>query len=479
MSRVLIVDDEPTICWSVREALAEQGHTVEMAPSAEEGARRLEAGWQPHLVVLDVRLPGQDGLSALVEWRERWPGLTIVIMTAFGDLETAVRALHHGAFDYLIKPFDLDHALEVFRRALELQTNSGTTDLVASPKSQPAHEGHLVGRSAAMQQIFRQIALVAPSSSSVLITGESGTGKELVARAIHRHSPRRDAPFVPVCLPALSPSLVEAELFGHARGAFTGAQASRPGLFELAHEGTLLLDEIGDIPESLQIKLLRVLEQREFFPVGSTELRRVDVRVLAATNRPLEESVANGRFRRDLFFRLNAVPIAVPPLRDRDGDIRLLAEHFLGLSSSHHSTPARLSHQALDLLQSHHWPGNVRELRNAMEHAAVHARLGTIGPDHLPPSLLSTHSVEAVAASSSAIADRLQHLVAEWAQSAVAPDSRGHSTAGLYEALLSIVEPPLLRTALEHSRQNRAAAASLLGLHRETLRNKLRAHDLE
>ena len=476
MSRVLIVDDEPTICWSVREALAEEGHTIELAPSAEEGERRLEAGWKPHLVILDVRLPGKDGLSALVEWSQRWPGLTIVIMTAFGDLETAVRALHHGAFDYLIKPFDLDEALVVFRRALEFHSGPRTGDQNTASVPSPESEDRLVGRSPAMQQIFRQIALVATSPSSVLITGESGTGKELVARAIHRHSPRRDAPFVPVCLPALNPSLVEAELFGHARGAFTGAQSSRPGLFELAQGGTLFLDEIGDIPESLQLKLLRVLEQREFFPVGSTDLRRVDVRVLAATNRPLEESLTQGQFRQDLYFRLNAVRIAVPSLRAREEDIAPLAAHFLSMSPQR--AAATLSSEALHLLQFHSWPGNVRELRNAMEHAAVHARQGSIGPEHLPPSVRSATPVDSAASECPEIRERMRRLVADWARTTLST-SPEDSAGGLYEALLSIVEPPLLQTALEQSGQNRAAASALLGLHRETLRNKLRAHGLD
>jgi two-component system nitrogen regulation response regulator GlnG len=430
-------------------------------------------------VVLDVRLPGKDGLSALLEWRQRWPDLTIVIMTAFGDLETAVRALHQGAFDYLIKPFDLDQALLVFRRALELNDGPQTNTKVETSSPPLGEESRLVGRSAAMQQIFRQIALVAPSSSSVLITGESGTGKELVARAIHRHSPRRDAPFVPVCLPALNPSLVEAELFGHARGAFTGAQSSRPGLFELAHGGTLFLDEIGDIPESLQLKLLRVLEQREFYPVGSTELRRVDVRVLAATNRPLASCLNMGQFRQDLYFRLNAVSIAVPPLRSRGDDIVLLAGHFLGSSTSPQGAVASLSPEALKLLQSHPWPGNVRELRNAMDHASVHARQGQVGPEHLPPSVRTVNPAVAATTDSPEMRDRMRRLVVDWARTTLSSTSLEDSGGGLYDALLSIVEPPLLRTALEHSGQNRAAAAALLGLHRETLRNKLRFHGLD
>lgn len=481
MSRVLIVDDEPAICWSIREALGDEGHEVEIASSAEEAQRHLEAGWSPDLVVLDVRLPGLDGLSALALWRDRWPELTVVIMTAFGDLDTAVQAVRRGAFDYLIKPFDLDHALVLFRRALESVAHRPSTERSGQDRNGATPEETLVGRTPVMQQVFRQIALVAPSSSTVLITGESGTGKELVARAIHHHSLRSTRPFVAVCLPALNPGLVEAELFGHARGAFTGAQTNRPGLFELADGGTLFLDEIGDIDEALQLKLLRVLEQREFFPVGSTELRRIDVRVIAATNRPLQESLSRGTFRQDLFFRLSAVPIEVPSLRERADDIPLLAGHFLEQVTQSPGSASRFSIDALEVLQSHDWPGNVRELRNAVEHAAVHARQGTIGREHLPAACLGGTPFQAGTTVDQGLTHQLQNLVADWAREVLrsAPAGEGDSPQRLYEDLLALIEPPLLQAALERTGQNRAAAAALLGLHRGTLRQKLRAHGLD
>ena len=481
MSRVLIVDDEPAICWSIREALADEGHAIEIASSAEEAERHFERGWAPDLVVLDVRLPGLDGLSALGQWRERWPDLAVVIMTAFGDLDTAVQAVRRGAFDYLVKPFDLDQALVLFRRALESVDHRPESGHPGKRSSGPAQAETIIGRSPVMQQVFRQIALVAPSSSTVLITGESGTGKELVARAIHRHSPRSSHPFVAVCLPALNPGLVEAELFGHARGAFTGAQANRPGLFELADGGTLFLDEIGDIDETLQLKLLRVLEQREFFPVGSSELRRVDVRVIAATNRPLRDSLSRGTFRQDLFFRLSAVPIEIPPLRERPEDISLLATHFLEQVTSSPGAASRFSKTALASLQDHRWPGNVRELRNAIEHAAVHARQGTIGREHLPATCLGDNSTTASIIAGEGLPQKLQGLVAEWAREAMRPDLKvgEEPPRGIYDDLLALIEPPLLLAALERTGQNRAAAAELLGLHRGTLRQKLRTHGLD
>ena len=311
MSNILVVDDEESICWSFRELLVDEGHRVEIAASAEEAIRRV-AEIRPDAVVLDVRLPGMDGLTALPLLRERTGGSPIVVMTAFGDLETAVRAVETGAFDYLVKPFDLDQVTAVVRRALEAGKRPRTSGQPAQP---PGLGDVLVGSSPPMQTLFQRIALVASADVPVLITGESGTGKELVARALHRYGSRRDGPFVPVCLPALSPSLVEAELFGHAKGAFTGASQDRKGIFEFQlHGGTVLLDEIGDSPAMLQVKLLRAIENREIAPVGDARTRPVDIRVLAATNRLLPSMVASGTFREDLYFRLAAFPIRRPRL---------------------------------------------------------------------------------------------------------------------------------------------------------------------
>ena len=316
MSRILIVDDEASICYALRESLSDDGHDVEVAASAEEGWKVADGG-KFDAVMLDVRLPGVDGLTAMRGFRDRIGPAPIIVITAFGNLETAVRAMEGGAFEYLVKPFDLDQAGEVIRRALDAKGNHRAG---REPAAEVA-DGTLIGSSPAMQELFRSIALAAPTDVPVLITGESGTGKELVARAIHRHSRHRAGPFLPVCLAALSPGLVERELFGHVKGSFTGADHDRKGLLELAQGGTVLLDEVGDIPLPLQVKLLRAIEHREVTPVGDARPRRAEFRLVAATNRPLGELMAAGQFREDLFFRLSGFPIHIPPLRERPEDI--------------------------------------------------------------------------------------------------------------------------------------------------------------
>jgi len=470
MSAVLIVDDEPAICWAFREALAEDGHAVRVVPSAEEALRLTDGGWRPDVVVMDVRLPGQDGISAMRELRGRIGPTPVVVITAFGNLDTAVRAIEEGAFDYLVKPFDLDQAVEVLRRALASRTD-GSGGAGSERETLPRAET-LVGSSLPMQQVFKQIALVAASDVPVLITGESGTGKELVARAIHRHSPRRGGPFLPVCIPALNPGLIESELFGHARGSFTGAADDRTGLIELATGGTVLLDEIGDVPASVQVKLLRTIEQREVMPVGGTAPRTLDVRILAATNRPLPALVASGQFREDLYFRLGVFEIPLPPLRERREDIPELVEHFLRpIRPTRADAAWRVSAQAHAELASRDWAGNVRELRNAVEHAAIVARGGEILPEHLPAPVPLAASIGAP------VAARAQRELTDWTAEAAA-QLAADSDPQLYERFLQLVEPPLLEAVLKHCGGNRAAAAELLGLHRATLRQKMRRHNL-
>jgi two-component system nitrogen regulation response regulator GlnG len=470
MSSILIVDDEPAICWAFREALSDDGHSVRVVPSAEEALSLTDTGWRPDVVVMDVRLPGIDGLSAIRELRERIGTTPVVVITAFGSLETAVRAIEEGAFEYLIKPFDLDQAVEVLRRALD-STNRvaavGDPDALAKPSAET-----IVGSSAGMQQVFKQIALVAATEVPVLITGESGTGKELVARAIHRHGPRRTGPFLPVCIPALNPGLIESELFGHLRGSFTGAAEDRRGLFEMAAGGTVLLDEIADVPLIVQVKLLRAIEQREILPVGGTIPRSLDVRILAATNRPLPELIASGTFREDLFFRLGVFQIHLLPLRDRPGDVRLLAAHFLGqVGPAHDGGPWQLSDEAYSDLCSRRWAGNVRELRNVIEHAAIVARGGEIRPEHFPaPSPLAGAALMRPA-------ERAQREILGWTADAV-QELASNDDPQLYERFLQLVEPPLLEAVLRQCDGNRAAAAQLLGLHRATLRQKMRRHGL-
>jgi two-component system nitrogen regulation response regulator GlnG len=466
MSRILIVDDEASICWAFREFLSDLGHDVTIAASAEEGLAIADRGGLD-AVVLDVRLPGMDGLTAIDGFRERVGAAPIIVMTAFGNLETAVRAMEGGAFEYLVKPFGLDQAGAVLKRALEERKSRRRAET-----TMPAASETLIGGSPAMQDLFKSIALVAPTDVPVLITGESGTGKELVARAIHRHSARRDGQFLPICLAALSPSLIERELFGHVQGSFTGASHDRKGLLELAHAGTVLLDEVGDIPPALQVKLLRAIEHREVTPVGDARPRPTNIRVIAATNRPLADLMAAGEFREDLYFRLSVFPIHLPPLRERREDIPGLAAHFLTQARLPDVVDAHLSKDVLEALQVRQWVGNVRELRNAIEHAAIIARGRPIRPEHLPPA--PAGGVEGGPPDIREIQER----ISRWTGSQIRTGGGEQVESPLYERFLELVEPSMLRAVLEQCRGNRASAAQMLGIHRATLRQKLRRYGI-
>ncbi len=460
MKHVLIIDDEEAVCWSLERALGREGYSVAVAASAEQGLK-LAAERRPDAVILDVRLPGMDGLTALGKLRETVPDVPAVVITAFGNLSTAVQAIEGGAFDYLTKPFDLSRALDVVRRALARRETSRRDE---PPDDAAAGPEEIVGRGPAMQAVFKRIALVAARDSCVLITGESGTGKELVARAIHRHSARRDRAFIPVHVAALNPNLVESELFGHVRGAFTGATQARTGLLALADGGTVLLDELAEIPLPVQVKLLRVLEHGELLPVGGTQPQRLDVRVLAATHQDLSSRVSDGRFRHDLFFRLNVFQVNLPPLRERVEDVEPLAEHFLRRIEPR-ALP--LPPETLRLLQSLPWPGNVRELRNALEYAAIVARGGPLLPEHIPTPGGARGPVTP--------ADELTSAVRRW----LADRFGGAGPEDLYAELLRVVEPALLEEVLKRSGGNRWAAARLLGLNRATVRKKLTLYGLQ
>ncbi|HTU93722.1 MAG TPA: sigma-54 dependent transcriptional regulator [Gemmataceae bacterium] len=462
MKHILIVDDEEAVCWSLQRALGREGHSVSTAASAEQAFTLLNQQ-RPDVLILDVRLPGMDGLTALARLRQLMPDLPVIVVTAFGDLPTAVRAVEGGAFDYLAKPFDLQQAIECVNRAL---LRRPAPEAATETNNNASGPEEIVGRSAAMQNVFKRIALVAPRDACVLITGESGTGKELVARAIHRYSARRDRPFLPVHVAALNPNLVESELFGHTRGAFTGATQARPGLLALADGGTVFLDELADIPLSVQVKLLRVLEHNEVLPVGSTQPQPLDIRILTATHQDLTRCVAEGRFRHDLFFRLNVFQIAVPALRDRAEDIELLAEHFLRRFDPR-SLP--LLPETQRFLQSLPWFGNVRELRNALEHAAIVARGGPLLPEHFPTF--------AVDFSHTSPAEQLAAMVRKWLAERVR--SNGPTPPGdLYADLLRCVEPALLDGVMRRVQGNRWAASQWLGLNRATVRKKLALYDL-
>jgi len=363
---ILVVDDEPGICSVLTCVLGEEGYQVLTAGDGEQALRTLRR--QPvHLMFTDMLMPNIGGLDLLKRARELQPQLPVVVLTGFGSVSSAVEAMKSGALDYLTKPFDLEQLKVVTRRALE----QGQVAPESPAPAQQPFEG-VVGSNPQMRKVYQTIAKVANSRANVLIRGESGTGKELVARAIHRQSPRCHRPFVAVACAALSSDLLESELFGHEKGAFTGAINQHVGRFELANGGTLFLDEIGDISPNLQLKLLRVLQERSFERVGGTKTLKVDVRLIAATNRPLEQAVASGCFREDLYFRLKVVQITLPPLRERKEDLPELAAHFIARYVRENRRQAReLAPEALQVLLGHHWPGNVRELENAIEHAVV------------------------------------------------------------------------------------------------------------
>jgi two-component system nitrogen regulation response regulator GlnG len=465
VGRILIIDDEPAIGWSLREILSDDGHEVALAadiPSALAAART----HAPDAMLLDVRLGGHDGIDSLPELRAAAGPVPVVVMTAFGDLTTAVRAVQAGAFDYLVKPFDLERVTQVVSRAL-------ADRLVMPTQAEPPPQADLIGASPAMQEVFKHIALVAASDLPVLITGPTGSGKEVVARAIHRHSARHDKPLVTTNLAALAPGVIESELFGHAAGAFTGAAVARPGLFELADGGTIFLDEIGEAPPEVQVKLLRTLETGEVTRVGEAIPRPVHVRVVAATNRDLSGMLGTGTFRVDLYHRLKVFPIAMPSLAERLDDIDLLARHFLARQSAGQAATGMplLTPEFLEALRRRPWPGNVRELKHAIEYAIVVARGGVLRPEHLPAP-----EVTAPAGSGSDLtlaAGRLGEAVKEWS-AAARREFMTLPEPDLHHRAILLLETTLLREALAHTGGNRTAAAKLLGLDRATLRTKLR-----
>lgn len=460
MKHILIVDDEEAVCWALQRALVREGHSAAVAPSAEE-AFTLAEKQRPDAILLDVRLPGMDGLTALGRLRALTDDAPVIVVTAFGNLDTAVRAVEGGAFDYLAKPFDLGQALDAVSRALQRRSLPAAQDTTPDTVRE-----EIVGASSAMQTVFKRIALVAPRDACVLITGESGTGKELVARALHRHSPRRDRPFLPVHVAALNPNLVESELFGHVRGAFTGANQARPGLLALADGGTVFLDELAEVPLAVQVKLLRVLEHGELLPVGGNQIQTLQVRIVAATHQDLGRRVAEGLFRHDLFFRLNVFQIHLPPLRERVEDIGTLAEHFL---RRFEPSALPLRPETLRHLQSLPWLGNVRELRNALEHAAIVARGGELLPEHFPTLALLPGPVSPE--------EQLAQAVRQWVENRV----RIAGTAApenLAAELMRCIEPALFDEVMRRVRGNRWVAAEWLGMNRATVRKKLGLYGL-
>jgi DNA-binding NtrC family response regulator len=445
MSQILIVEDDKVARELLDEILRREGHTVEALPSGDEAIGR--AGKRDYdLVISDVRLgDSASGFDVLAAFQQRAAETPVILITAFGDVTGAMAAIQKGAYDYVSKPFNVGELTLTVSRALErtrlLEENRAAR---AREGDKPPHIESIVGASPAMLDVYKMVARVAPTMSSVLVVGESGTGKELVARAIHTHSPRANGPFVAVNCTALTESLLESELFGHAKGAFTGAVASKRGIFEEAQGGTVFLDEIGDVAAKMQAQLLRVLQEGEIRRVGGTEAIKVDVRVVAATNRELEDEVKAGRFREDLYFRINVVSIRLPPLRERPSDIPLLVDHFLAkYAARERRSDAGVAQAAMALLQRYAWPGNVRELENVIERALALSKDGVILPSDLPPEIAH----EAAAAASAA------------------------TGGGLVEdrPTLAELERRYIDLILRETGGNKKRAAEILGIDRRTL----------
>jgi two-component system nitrogen regulation response regulator GlnG len=463
-ARVLVADDEPGIRFVLRETLAEAGHEVVEAASGDEALAALAAG-EFEIAFFDIRMPGPSGLELLDQVKASGSDAAVVIITAQSSFENAVEAMKRGALDYLVKPFGTEEARALVEKALRARALEREVRALRREVAGRTGSGErLVGTSPAMLELFKTIGRVARSDVPVLVTGESGTGKELIARGIHAASPRAEGPFVPVNAAAIPRELLESELFGHERGAFTGAIDSRPGRFREASGGTLFLDEIGDMPIDLQAKLLRVLQSHEVTAVGARRAERVDVRIVAATHRDLDAAVAAGRFREDLLYRLRVVPIHVPPLRERREDVAPLVEHFVGrYAESLAGHRVAVSAEALARLVAWDWPGNVRELENAIKRALVLSTGDVLGPDDF--AFLSA----AAPAAREARGPALEALVAEEVEAALASPEPSE----LFRRLLERVERPLLETVMARTGGNQLRAAALLGINRNTLRKKL------
>ena len=443
--RVLVVEDEEKLRRVVQLQLQSAGFDVDQAGSAEEGLRAAD---RADLIITDLKLPGMDGLELLSNLRRQNSNTPVIVMTAFGTVETAVTAMKSGAADFLLKPFSLDHLMTVVQKALELRALRDENKKLREELGVRYELNNMIGRSPAMQEVFATVSRVASTRATVLLAGESGVGKDMIARAIHFHSPRRGKPFVKINCTALPENLMESELFGYEKGAFTGATTSKPGKFEQADTGTVFLDEIGDVPAAVQVKLLRVLQERELERLGSNKTRHIDVRVVAATNVDLRVALENGTFREDLYYRLNVLPINIPPLRDRKEDIPYLAEHFVAKIGGDMGRTCTISDAAMQKLVSYEWPGNVRELENVIERSMVLCN----GPQ------LAAEDI------------KLDTFRARASQPA------GFLPEGMN---LDAFEQSIIREALRRANGNKSQAARLLGITRNALRYRLSQMGLE
>jgi two-component system, NtrC family, nitrogen regulation response regulator GlnG len=471
---VIVADDDAGIRTVISRAFSREGYRVQATGTAATLWRWIEDE-TGEVAILDVVLPDENTLDLLPRIKQRRPALPVIMMSAQNTLLTAVRATERGAFDYLPKPFDLAQLVTMVKRALALPRTAAS---VQEEPSRIEEQLPIIGRSAPMQEIYRVIARLVGTDLTVMINGESGTGKELVARAIHDYGKRRSGPFIAVNMAAIPRELVESELFGHEKGAFTGANARKVGRFEQAEGGTLFLDEIGDMPLEAQTRLLRVLQSGEFMPVGGRVPIKADLRIVAATHRELRQLVAQGMFREDLFYRLNVVPIRLPPLRERVEDIPALVQHFLACARAEGLPPKAVEPSAMARLKAYDWPGNVRELENLVRRLTVLYAQDTIGAEVIEAELREGAPVRTALLDGDE-ADAFVRTVARYVEHIFAGRDGRLPPAGLYGRILREVERPLIARVLTQTRGNQLRAAALLGVNRNTLRKKIRELDIE
>jgi two-component system, NtrC family, nitrogen regulation response regulator GlnG len=474
-AKILVADDDRAIRTVLTQALGRLGYEVKAVGSAAALWRLVEEG-EGDLVVTDVVMPDENGLDLVPRIKQRRPDLRVIVMSAQNTLLTAVKATERGAFDYLPKPFDLKVLIETVQKALDTQRST----VQATP--QPVTPGDeeslpLIGRSAAMQEIYRILARLMGTDLTVMITGESGTGKELAARALHDYGKRRLGPFVAVNMAAIPRELIESELFGHEKGAFTGAAMRSTGRFEQAQGGTLFLDEIGDMPLEAQTRLLRVLQEGEYTTVGGRAPIKTDVRIIAATHRDLRALIRQGQFREDLFYRLNVVPIRLPPLRERAEDVPTLARHFLHQAAQQGLSRKALDEAAIDRLKRHSWPGNVRELENLTRRLAALYAQEVIGVEVIESEL--AEMAPTAAPEAEPVNEGLSAAIERHLRDYFAAHKDGMPPAGLYDRVLREMERPLLSLSLRAARGNQIKTAALLGLNRNTLRKKIRELEIQ
>lgn len=471
MQRVLIVDDDPSMRYSLNRLFTADGLGVVTAKSGEEALRFFREE-KPDLIIMDIRMPGLSGLDVLKEIKDKDPKALVILMTAFGTTETAIEAMKYGAFDYIVKPFAVPQMKRLVSRALEIARLMKKTVSWKAPLEGEGEEESIVGSSPAMQQIYKLIGQVAPAEVTVLLRGESGTGKELLARAIYHHSHRADKPFLPVNCAAIPETLLESELFGHEKGAFTGALTRRIGKFEQANGGTIFLDEIGDMTPATQAKILRVIQDGQFERLGGSERISVNVRLIAATNKDLEKAIREGNFRPDLYYRLKVVTIYLPPLRERKEDIPELGRYFLKkFAPQINPFIEDIAPSSLDKLMSYSWPGNVRELENVIKRALVMAK----GPILLPEDfILEDIGANLAGQAQAELEERLELLMEP-----VFKELKEFARVSAQADLISTIEKMLIKKALQETKGNQVQAAILLGINRNTLRAKMERYKIK